>query len=343
MSRCVGVLGGGKFGLAVANLLARRVQVRLYVRSSSRFLREGILQEPGIDQAEWSHNISVTSSPEEVASTCSVIFPIVPSYAFREVIRKFSPFLGPSHILIHGTKGLDIGSEDPSAATPLPKELLRTMSQVIREETSVLRVGCMSGPNLSSEIASHQPAATVVASEFDEVIREGKDLLKNDRFLVYGAHDLVGTELCGALKNIVAIGTGILEGLSLGYNAKALLISRSLVDLISIGRLLGAYTRVFVGLAGIGDMIATSFSPNSRNFSVGKSLARGEKLKNIIASMKEVAEGVRTTELVVRLAKYYNIRCVIPEFLYRIFKGTLSVEEASTLLMKMPFQYEEDV
>ena len=129
-----------------------------------------------------------------------------------------------------------------------------------------MRVGCLAGPNLAREIAEKKPAATVVASHFDEVIKMGEKLLKNDRFLIYGSNDLIGIELCGVLKNIIAVGAGTIAGLGLGDNSNALFISRGLVEMVHIGKALGGNASAFLGLAGVGDLIATSASNFSRRF-----------------------------------------------------------------------------
>ena len=224
----------------------------------------------------------------------------------------------------------------------LTRRHVRTMSEVILEESSVLRVGCLAGPNLAKEIALHQPAATVVASHFEEVIDAGQKLLKNDRFLVYGSNDLIGVELCGILKNIIAIAAGALSGMGLGENSKSLLISRGLVEMIHIGRALGGNTNAFLGLAGVGDLVATCTSSLSRNFTVGYRLAQGETLSQIMSSMEEVAEGVNTVNIINKLATYYDFRCPITETLLKIFEEKMTVQESHTFFMKFPFRTEID-
>jgi glycerol-3-phosphate dehydrogenase (NAD(P)+) len=277
-----------------------------------------------------------------VAETCNIIFPVVPSANFREMMKKLSPFLHPYHILIHGTKGLDI--RDPSAHSnkTLNREMVRTMSEVIREESVVVRVGCLAGPNLAKELADNQPAATVVASRFTEVIKEGQKLLRTDRFQVYGSKDLIGVELCGVLKNIIAIGSGALSGMGLGENARALLISRGMVEMIYLGRALGGNIEAFIGLAGVGDLVATCSSTHSRNFTVGYRLAQGDTLENILETMEETAEGVNTIRTVKKLAAFYNVRAPITQTLHKVLFEGMTVENALHLLMKSPFNSDVD-
>ncbi|MEP3387368.1 MAG: NAD(P)H-dependent glycerol-3-phosphate dehydrogenase, partial [Reichenbachiella sp.] len=164
----------------------------------------------------------------------------------------------------------------------------------------------------------------------------------NDRFLVYGSNDLIGIELCGVLKNIIAIGTGMISGMGLGENSRAMLISRGMVEMVYIGNALGGNTKAFLGLAGVGDLVATCSSKLSRNFTVGYRLAKGESLEDIIQSMEEVAEGVNTIKIIDRLAESYNIRVPITETLHNIIEGEMSVQEAYTYFMKFPFRSEID-
>jgi glycerol-3-phosphate dehydrogenase (NAD(P)+) len=339
----IGVVGAGSFGAAIANIIAEGNPVLLYVRDRER--TERIEKERKISNQSLHGHITITNDLQQIGERCEIIFPIVPSANFREMMKKLSPFLKPYHILIHGTKGLDLKighGEVINKENMLTRRHVRTMSEVILEESSVLRVGCLAGPNLAKEIALHQPAATVVASHFEEVIDAGQKLLKNDRFLVYGSNDLIGVELCGILKNIIAIAAGALSGMGLGENSKSLLISRGLVEMIHIGRALGGNTNAFLGLAGVGDLVATCTSSLSRNFTVGYRLAQGETLNQIMSSMEEVAEGVNTVNIINKLATYYDFRCPITETLLKIFEEKMTVQESHTFFMKFPFRTEID-
>ncbi|MEQ8240913.1 MAG: NAD(P)H-dependent glycerol-3-phosphate dehydrogenase [Cyclobacteriaceae bacterium] len=340
----VGVVGAGSFGTAMANILAENNQsVFLYSHRPER--AKAIAETRTSSGQQLQSNIQVSNSFEEIATNCEVIFPMVPSANFRSMIRGLSPYLKPYHILIHGTKGFDLNVSDPSkidAQNPLSRDHVRTMSEVILEESSVVRVGCLAGPNLAKEISERKPAATVVASHFDEVIRIGQNLLRNDRFLIYGSNDLIGIELCGILKNIIAVGAGTIAGLKLGDNARALFISRGLVEMVHIGKALGGNAQAFLGLAGVGDLIATSASSLSRNYSVGFRLAQGEDISNIIDSMEEIAEGVKTIDIINDLSKTYKVRCPITETLYKIINKEMTVGDAHKYLMKFPFRAEID-
>lgn len=339
----VGVIGAGNFGSAVANLLAPRRKVLLYARDEN-VIRE--IHTKGEHRGHKMHpHVQPVNDFEHLAGACDVIFPIVPSAHFRGMMRQLSEYLHPYHILIHGTKGFDIQlpeGETVDSMQTLHRGHVKTMSEVITEESVVVRVGCLAGPNLSRELAAGQPAATVVASQFHEVIQLGKRLLRNDHFQVYGNNDLVGVELAGVLKNIIAIAAGALSGMGYGENAKGLLVSRGMVEMIYLGRALGGNTKAFLGVAGVGDLVTTCNSSLSRNFNVGFRLANGETLADILASTDEIAEGVNTVQIAKKCADYYNVKAPITATLYKVFFEDLTVKQALQYLMRYPLNVDID-
>jgi glycerol-3-phosphate dehydrogenase (NAD(P)+) len=260
------------------------------------------------------------------------------------MISDLSPVLKPYHILIHGTKGFEVQLNGKSLdrLKTLRRDQVYTMSELIRHESLAVRVGCLAGPNLAKEINEHQPAATVVASHFNEVINLGQKLLKSDRFGVFGNNDLIGVELCGVLKNIIAIGAGAINGLGYGENTKGLLISRGMVELIYLGRALGGNVEAFLGLAGVGDLVATCSSNLSRNYTLGFRLAQGESLPAILDSMEEVAEGVNTIKIAKKLSDHYRVRSPITNTLYQVLFEDLSLDVGLQQLMKYPFSQDID-
>ncbi len=336
----VGVIGIGSFGTAIANILARKNKVIVYARKPE--VVEEINLHHKADGKPLNPCIRATTDPKILCESCEVMFPVVSSSGFREVMQKFAPYLLPYHILIHGTKGLSLNLPEGQTLKDVKKikrENIWTMSEVILNETVVVRVGCLAGPNLAKELSMGQPAATVVASPYNEVILEGQRLLRSDNFQVYGNQDIIGVELSGVLKNIIAIASGALAGLGLGENAKGLLISRGMVELIHLGNALGGQTQSFIGLAGIGDLVATCSSTFSRNYTVGFRLAKGENLEDINESMEEVAEGINTVKLMKTFLEGTGMRAPITENLYKVLFEGFKVEDALHYLMKYQCGY----
>lgn len=331
----IGILGGGSFGTALANLIAEQYKVYIYMRKSESIAN---INERRNHRGQVIHsNITATNDIALIANSCSVIFPVIPSYAFREVMRQFAPHLNPGHILIHGTKGFDVSFDiENEPERSISSKEVYTMSEVILQETPVVRVGCISGPNLSKEIAAGQPAATVVASRYDEVVKIGQQILHNKRFQVYGSLDIKGIELAGILKNYIAIAAGACAGKGYGENVRALLITRGMAEMIYIGKALGVNPKSFLGLAGIGDLIATCCSPLSRNYNVGFQLAHGKKLPEIIGSINEAAEGIKTVKVIKAMAASIKAKAPLVSILYKIFYEDYSIENGIKLLMRIP-------
>jgi len=332
-----GVLGAGSFGTTVSTLLAHNSEVLLYTRRQevvNQINKEGV--HLGI---KLSSNIKATTDLEAVTSQCNLIFPILPSENFRSTLKRLSPYLNPGHILIHGTKGLDLSKINIKELSnmSISRKDIHTMSEVMRQETCVSRVGCLAGPNLYKEILQGQPTACVIASEFDEVIKVGSEYLASKYFFVFGSYDLVGAEMAGALKNIIALAAGMLFGKGLGKNIQAMLITRGLREMIELGRAMGATHRSFLGTAGIGDLIATATSENSRNFQFGYRFSKGESLEQIISSMDETVEGLRTTRIAYQLAKNYQIRVPIIQMIFSVLFEGIELEKAIQFLMRYPY------
>ena len=259
------------------------------------------------------------------------------------MMKNLGRLLTPRHILIHGTKGLDTTRvKDVMTFTgKLEREDVCTMSEVITEESNVLRIGCLSGPNLSKEILEGQPTATVIASEYDEVVRIGIELLTSKKMFVFGSSDILGAELAGAFKNIIALGSGYLRGKGLVKNIQGLFITRGLHEIAFFGGMLGADKSAFLGTAGIGDLIATATSTSSRNYMFGFQLGQGKSLQEVFSTSEELAEGVRTLRIAFFMAKTNKVRLPIIETLYKIVFDKLPFEAALDYLMRYP--YSKDV
>lgn len=321
------VLGGGSFGTVLANLAARNCsEVTLYVRAEdqARAMNSTRMNPNYVKNLVLDSKIRAVSSYEKVFERPQdlVIFAL-PSQATREQAKLVAPLLGGSEIVLHATKGIEEHS-------------LKRISQVLGEELPVLRIGAISGPNLAGEIANGEPAATVVASRFDEVVEAGERVLSTEQFRVYKTADLIGVEWGGTLKNIFAIASGMLESKGYGWNTKSLMLSRGLAEMVRFGVAMGAAPETFLGLSGMGDLIATCSSSQSRNFRVGYHLAKGEKLEEVLAELGQVAEGVRTTRIVHEFARSREVEMPITEVIYQIIEGKWSVEQGLAHLMTRP-------
>ncbi len=339
----VGIIGAGSFGTAIANLLACNVDVLLYSRQAG--LVEQINRTHTHLGVTLSDRVRAVNSLSEVAGQCTLLFPVVPSSNFRNMMHQLGPYLRPYHILIHGTKGFDapeLTANGTQKSRPLTRGQVSTMSEVIQQESVVMRVGCLSGPNLASEIMEGQPTATVIGSHYDEVISLGKKVLSSEHFHVFGTYDLLGAELAGALKNIIAIGSGVLKGKGLGKNIQAMLITRGLTEMVYFGNAMGSSSSAFFGTAGIGDLVATATSKSSRNFTFGFRLGQGEEIEEIENTMPELAEGVRTLRIALQLAKYYNLRVPITDMLYKIVFENFDIDRAIHFLITYPYDVDVD-
>lgn len=341
MKKPVGVIGSGSFGTAIAKILSKNSDVYIFSRRAE-IIKEINEQHTNLG-IQLSDNIKGVEDLEQLAKECDVLFPIVPSASFRDAIKMMSPFLRPYHMVIHGTKGLDItGYSMENLDKSISRGDVHTMSEIIVQETTAVRVGCLSGPNLATEILQNKPTATVIASRFDEVIHAGEKLLNTDTFHVFGTNDILGAEMAGAFKNAIAIGSGILDGMDMGKNLQSTLITRGLREMIFLAKAMGADIKTFFGTAGIGDLVATTTSPNSRNYSFGKRIGQGDKPSVIVKEMKELAEGYRTVQIMNFLAIHYKLRLPIIKMIYSIIFEDFDPEKAIRFLIKYPYGVDVD-
>ncbi len=298
------VIGAGAWGTALADLASRNDHlVRIWSRSSPETLAES-------------------------ADGADVILSAVSMKGVRSVIEQLQVLDIPKEtIFITATKGLD-------------PETTHTPSQIWQEAFPDNPVVVLSGPNLSKEIKKGLPAATVVASENEKAACFAQMIFSSETFRVYVNTDPLGTELGGTLKNVVAIASGVCDGLQLGTNAKAALLTRALPEMIRVGTQLGAETETFFGLSGLGDLLATCDSPLSRNYQVGYGLAQGKTLDEILENLEGTAEGVNTANVLVKLANNEQIPVPIARQVYRLLKGQSTPEEAVQALMERELKAE---
>ncbi len=328
--RRAAVLGGGSWGTALAHLMALAgAEVRLWMRNpervdeinrdhtNSRYLKDRPIH-PGV---------VATTDLAACATFSEVIVVAVPSSEMRAVAFELGRHVTGDQILLSATKGFEA-------------EHLTRMSEVLRAETCCLKVGAISGPNLADEVMDNQPAATVIASPFDEVIQKAARLLAGPTMRVYGNHDLVGVEVHGALKNIIAIAAGVCAGMGLGNNSLALLLTRGLAEISRFAEALGADRMTALGLAGLGDLIATCASPLSRNNTLGRKLADGLSLAEAQADAIKVAEGVNTTRAAHMHAARLGVDMPIVRGVHALLFEGLSASDVLARLMSRANRFE---
>jgi glycerol-3-phosphate dehydrogenase (NAD(P)+) len=313
----VAVIGDTTWGKTLANLLAAGgAMVSLWTRTEPRAdeLRKQVLAEK-----DYSERLSFTGSIEEALGAAEYVICAVPAQRMRQNLKLSSPHFIPSAILVSAAKGLEA-------------ETGKRMSEVIAEEVSSVsqeKICALSGPNLSTEIKQGLPATSIIAGRDIKVARKVQVLLDSPEFTVFVSDDIIGVELCGALKNVIALGAGIMDGLDLGNNAKAAFITLGWKDVVSLGTALGAKPDTFYGLAGLGDLIATGNSPLSRNHYVGYELGKGRQLSDIMKSMSQVAEGVDTAAAAHRLASRASVPAPIVNLVYSVLFESLPPAEIS--------------
>ena len=320
------VIGAGAWGTTLAMILAENNhQVVVWahdeqIADAINNRHENTVLFPGI---ALPRSIAATTDLEAAARDADLIVLVVASKFFSETVRRLIPFLNERTILISATKGLDPETKKRTA------ELLEdVLPDELHEKTGIL-----SGPNIAREIAARKPATTVIASRNHYTARRAQEYFSTPYFRVYTNTDVTGTEIGGTLKNIIAIAAGIIDGLGLGDNTRSALMVRALVEIIRFGNRFGARTETFYGLAGMGDLITTCSSVMSRNHHVGEHLAKGRTLKEILADMTAVAEGVETTRLVHEIAKRDGIEMPVTEQVYAVLFEDKPVKQAIFDLM----------
>lgn len=322
----IAVLGGGGWGTALSCLLAAKGhEVYLWARRPEHVTalvrdRENRRYLPGVPIPEGVHP---TAALAEALNGAGVVIFAVPSYAFREVLRTVLPVLPSEAYIVNVAKGLE-------------EETLLRLSEVFAAEAgreALARYAVLSGPSHAEEVGRNQPTAVVAAAPREETAEFIQDLFMGPFFRVYTNDDLIGVELGGALKNIIALATGVCEGIGFGDNAKAALITRGLAEITRLGVRLGANPLTFAGLTGLGDLVVTCTSVHSRNRRAGIEIGRGKTLAEALAAVGMVVEGVRTTRVAYQLAQELNVRMPITAETYRVLFEGLSPLEAARNLM----------
>jgi glycerol-3-phosphate dehydrogenase (NAD(P)+) len=326
MEQHVAVIGAGSWGTALATVLAenheavslwaRRVELVQEINNK----RENTRYLPGIS---LPNNIVADTSVKRVVQDKKLVLLVVPSHAMRDTVRQLAPHLHKDAVLVHATKGIEI-------------ESLKRMSEVMKEELPEAfhqRIAVLSGPSHAEEVSLKAPTTVVVAAEVMEVAEAVQDTFMTNRFRVYTNPDVVGVEIGGALKNIIALGAGVSDGLQFGDNAKAALLTRGLAEIGRLGIKLGANPLTFAGLAGVGDLVVTATSKHSRNWRAGHMLAQGLTPDEIVTHMGMVVEGIKTTKSAYRLSRQLGVEMPITRELHALLFENKSPREAVGDLM----------
>lgn len=325
MGRRVGILGAGSWGAALAHLLhnaGNEIAIWEFNRDDFIRLRDERMLAGKLPGFHLPDPIHVSNDPAEVISYAEYIIMATPAQVVRHVLPHLNHIGSNVRGVINVAKGIETQS-------------LQRMSELIVNETSIPgdSVVTLSGPSHAEEVVADLPTAVVIASTSEEFARDCQELFSTDRFRVYVSDDLIGVELGGSLKNIIAIATGIADGLGMGDNTKGALLTRGLAEMTRLGVALGANAETFAGLSGIGDLVTTCGSRHSRNRLVGERIGRGEKLDEILASMTMVAEGVETTRSAIRLAERENVEMPIAGEIHAVLFEERPPSEAVANLM----------
>lgn len=333
MTKMIGVIGAGSWGTALAKVLAEKNDT-VTIWSLEKEVADGISRNHKnpvyLSDLELPVSIKATTDLKEAVSGKDIVVSAVPSRFVRSVWEKAAKHLSVGAILVSATKGIEV-------------ETRKLMSEVFRDclpdHPENLRT-FLSGPSFAPEVAKGLPTSVVVAGKDNGTTQVVQDIFRTNTFLAFTNEDVVGIEVGGAVKNVIAIAAGMGDGLGFGHNARAAIITRGLYEMVKIGKALGANPLTFIGLSGIGDLVLTCTADLSRNHTVGKKLGQGQKLESILKEMKMVAEGVPTAEAVYHIAQERSINTPICEAVYRMLHHDLKPKEAVAWLCSLPLKDE---
>lgn len=333
MPKKISVIGAGSWGTALSKLLGEKGN-NVLVWAHEPNVAEGINGEHKnplyLSDVRLPLEVRATSVIEEAIEGRDIVVSAVPSRYLREVWEEGARYLAGSAILVSCTKGIE-------------KKTLKLMNQVLTDclpDHPVSRRTVLSGPSFAHEVAAGLPTSVVIAGTYKPVCREIQSLFRTNMFLTFTHDDVVGVEVGGAIKNVIAIAAGISDGLRLGHNSRASIITRGLYEMIKFGKALGANPLTFTGLSGIGDLVLTSTADLSRNHTVGRAIGEGQKLDRILGGMKMVAEGVTTAKAVHKIAINRRINAPICDVVHQILFKNLSPKRALSRLCQMSLKEE---
>ena len=321
----ISIIGAGSWGTTLAVLAAENgYDVTLWVREVA--IAKSIIREKEnkkyLSGIKIPANVYAESSIEKAASNADLIVNAVPAQFTRDVAKQYSKHIN-CDVVVNVAKGIEIGTH-------------KRMSEILKEELGNVSIAALSGPNHAEEVSKKMPTATVIASENINCLNNLKKVFHTDCFRVFAHDDIIGVEVCGALKNIAAIATGVCDGLGYGDNAKASIMTLGLMEMSNYGRFLGAKRATFYGLAGVGDLVATCTSKHSRNRFVGERIAEGKKMEEITKEMKGmIAEGIQTTKAVYEFSIINKLYMPLTEQAYKVLYKNKDLKEAISDLLKI--------
>jgi len=324
MADKIAVIGDGGWGTTLAILLYKKgYRVALWgaFKNYIELLKKTRVNRKFLPGIKIPSGIFLSNRLEEVIHDSKIVVLAVPSQFMRRVLKKFKSIDISDKIILSATKGIE-----PST--------LMCMSEVINQELGAVKLAVLSGPTIAKEVANSVPTTAVVASDDIKVARFLQKVFMTDRFRVYASNDLTGVELAGSFKNVIAIACGVSDGLGFGTNTKAAILSRGLIEMSRLGNKLGADSRTFSGISGLGDLVTTCISRYSRNRFVGEQIGRGKKLKDILKRMDMVAEGVTNAKSVYSLSLKYNVDMPITREVYKILYKNKNPLKAVNDLMR---------
>ena len=331
----IGVIGAGSWGTTLANLLAKKgfpVTLWVYETDLAERMAKTRINDLYLNGFTLSPNLAFTNELSEAVVDHQLLLLVSPSQVMRQVLKQLQPHLDKTCLLVSAAKGIENNS-------------LQLMSEVLEEVLGAEvknRCAFLSGPSFAKEVAEEQPTAVTLAADDLGVAHRVQEIFSTDYFRVYTNQDVVGVEIGGALKNVIALAAGVSDGLGFNHNARAALITRGLVEIGRLGMAKGAIESTFAGLAGMGDLVLTCTGDLSRNRSVGMELGRGRKLDEILNQMHMVAEGVKTTLSAYQLANKLGVKMPITEQMYQILYEDKDPKLAVADLMRRALTSEDE-
>ncbi|RKD34324.1 NAD(P)H-dependent glycerol-3-phosphate dehydrogenase [Thermohalobacter berrensis] len=330
----IGILGGGSWGTALAVLLAKKgYDIDLWIRNKEQcdninFSKENVKYLPGVI---IPNNVKILNDIEKVVLDKEIIVLAVPSHAVRETLKKIKNKVDKEKTIVNVSKGIEC-------------DTLMRISEIVDEEIPNINYAVLSGPSHAEEVAKDIPTTIVTASKKKKVAEYIQEVFMTPKFRVYTNPDVIGVELGGSLKNVIALGAGISDGLGYGDNTKAALMNRGIIEISRLGEKMGANKNTFAGLSGIGDLIVTCTSMHSRNRRAGIKIGKGYSLEEAIESVGMVVEGIKTTKAAYQLSKKYNVKMPITEEIYGVLYEGKDVKNAVINLMLRDKKHEmEDI